>query len=271
MKVLKILTFRTIKKKKYEEQKEANKARRREEIELIQSLYAEGYSKTEIRKILHTSYNRIRKYLNGDPSILCEDGRANSRTSSQLDQHYEEIIRQYHEGVSKKKIYYSPIAKGYKTHLTTFYGYCSRILVVDKNSTRTNQPNTVVKRYVLRSDIFKSIWSDFGVNPEDMETLLTKYPFLSVISQCIRDFRSIFETKSSDLLDLYIMKYSGCDLKPIVSFANGLINDYEAVQNAVIYPYSNGFVEGCNNRLKMIKRTMYGRARISLLRAKIIL
>ena len=143
---------------------------------------------------------RKNQYLNGDPSILCEDGRANSRTSSQLDQHYEEIIRQYHEGVSKKEIYYSLIAKGYKIHLTTFYDYCSRILVVEENSIRTNQQNKVVKRYVLRSDVFKSIWSDFEANPEDMEILLTKYPFLSVISQCIRDFRVFFARVNSSKL-----------------------------------------------------------------------
>ncbi|WP_062276706.1 transposase [Flexilinea flocculi] len=64
---------------------------------------------------------------------------------------------------------------------------------------------------------------------------------------------------------------NGVEELTLAKNTNGLMNDYEAVQNAVIYPYSNGFVEGCNNRLKMIKRTMYGRARISLLRAKIIL
>ena len=53
------------------------------------------------------------------------------------------------------------------------------------------------------------------------------------------------------------------------SFAHGLQNDYEAVKNAVIYPYSNGFVEGSNNRLKMIKRTMYGRANLPLLSVKV--
>lgn len=42
-------------------------------------------------------------------------------------------------------------------------------------------------------------------------------------------------------------------------------------KNAVVSPLSNGFVEGINNRTKMIKRVMYGRCGIDLLSAKIIL
>ena len=53
------------------------------------------------------------------------------------------------------------------------------------------------------------------------------------------------------------------------SFAEGLKRDIDAIENAVAYDYSNGFVEGTNSRLKMIKRTMYGRCRKRLLEAKL--
>lgn len=35
-------------------------------------------------------------------------------------------------------------------------------------------------------------------------------------------------------------------------------NDLEAIENAVSSPLSNGFVEGTNTKVKMVKRTMYG-------------
>lgn len=53
------------------------------------------------------------------------------------------------------------------------------------------------------------------------------------------------------------------------SFAKGLEKDMDAVENAVAYEYSNGFVEGTNSRLKMIKRTMYGKCNRELLEAKL--
>ena len=53
-------------------------------------------------------------------------------------------------------------------------------------------------------------------------------------------------------------------------FAKGIQSDFEAVNNAVITPYSNGQVEGQVNRLKNIKRRMYGRAGFELLRRMVI-
>jgi transposase len=46
--------------------------------------------------------------------------------------------------------------------------------------------------------------------------------------------------------------------------------DLDAVGNAVELPYSNGFIEGHNNRLKVIKRVMNGRAKMPLLRIKVL-
>jgi transposase len=56
----------------------------------------------------------------------------------------------------------------------------------------------------------------------------------------------------------------------IKSFAKGLLSDFDAVNNAVVTPYSNGQVEGQVNRLKNIKRRMYGRAGFELLRRMVI-
>ena len=59
-------------------------------------------------------------------------------------------------------------------------------------------------------------------------------------------------------------------LKEISRFANGLEKDLEAVENSVVCELSNGFVEGTNSKLKMVKRTMYGRCSKVLLAAKVI-
>ena len=60
-------------------------------------------------------------------------------------------------------------------------------------------------------------------------------------------------------------------MKKLSRFASGLEKDLSAVENAVASPLSNGFVEGTNSKLKMIKRTMYGRYGKELLTAKLIL
>ena len=47
--------------------------------------------------------------------------------------------------------------------------------------------------------------------------------------------------------------------------------DLEAVKNAIIYQYSNGLAEGTVNKIKVIKRIMYGRCGFEMLRRKILL
>ena len=53
--------------------------------------------------------------------------------------------------------------------------------------------------------------------------------------------------------------YQKSSIKELASFANGLNKDIYAIENAVASKFSNGFVEGTNSKIKMIKRTMYGR------------
>ncbi|WP_408607114.1 transposase [Hespellia stercorisuis] len=65
-------------------------------------------------------------------------------------------------------------------------------------------------------------------------------------------------------------RYKKSMLKEIASFANGLEKDISAVENAVASPLSNGFVEGTNSKVKMVKRTMYGRCSQKLLAAKLM-
>jgi len=55
------------------------------------------------------------------------------------------------------------------------------------------------------------------------------------------------------------------------SFATGIRNDLQAVINGLTLPWSSGKVEGTVNKIKMIKRQMYGRAGFDLLRKRVIL
>jgi transposase len=59
-------------------------------------------------------------------------------------------------------------------------------------------------------------------------------------------------------------------LAKLVRFAQSLEQDLEAVRAALELPWSNGQTEGQINRLKAIKRQMYGRAGFELLRARVM-
>ena len=68
----------------------------------------------------------------------------------------------------------------------------------------------------------------------------------------------------------WIARIKRCEFGPVVRFAYGLEKDISAVTAAVDTSWSTGQVEGQINRLKMIKRQMYGRAGFDLLRARVL-
>jgi transposase len=56
----------------------------------------------------------------------------------------------------------------------------------------------------------------------------------------------------------------------IASFAKGITKDRAAVHAAITHPWSNGQTEGQITKLKLVKRQMYGRAKIDLLEARLL-
>ena len=56
----------------------------------------------------------------------------------------------------------------------------------------------------------------------------------------------------------------------VASFAKGIVQDHAAVKAALSEPWSNGQTEGHNTKLKLVKRRMYGRAGLDLLRARLL-
>ena len=64
-------------------------------------------------------------------------------------------------------------------------------------------------------------------------------------------------TSSLDRLDKFINEFRDSKVN---GFINGIEKDIAPIKNAISYPYSSGFVEGNNNKFKLIKRILYGRS-----------
>jgi transposase len=83
-------------------------------------------------------------------------------------------------------------------------------------------------------------------------------------------FRGLLRGGTIEKLDGWMRDARQSGIYGMQRFARALRHDIEAVRNAVLEPWSNGQTEGQINRLKTLKRTMYGRAGIDLLRARLM-
>lgn len=121
-----------------------------------------------------------------------------------------------------------------------------------------------------KSEIIKYICFNGKLDSDVKIYVLEKYPILIELKKCMCEFRRVFETKNPVLLRTFIDNYSKSEIKKIQGFIKGIIRDFDAVDLAVSSNLSNGFVEGINNKIKLIKRVMSGRCSLPLLKAKII-
>lgn len=242
-------------------------------ITQIQEMYQSKVSIREITRRFKISRQTVRKYIDGDPNILCR-----SKKRSVLEKHKNFIITCLSEGKTQSetarcvkeldvntcigniKQYIASVRKEYQIEVNKYIS-CAREKV-------KHQKKRV--DYITRKGIFQYLWMNGELTSEHHEVLWEKYDVLKELEKCIREFREIFEKQNLALLYLFIERYQNSSIKELASFAKGLNSDISAIENAVASDLSNGFVEGTNSKIKMIKRTMYGRCSKKLLEAKLM-
>ncbi|MGI5135523.1 transposase [Streptomyces sp. CA-106110] len=101
---------------------------------------------------------------------------------------------------------------------------------------------------------------------EKLHRLRERDPELDRLTGHVRKFAVMMTARHGDRLEEWIAGVEHDTLAPLAGFARNLRRDFDAVHNGLTLPYSSGAVEGTVNRLKMLKRQMFGRAGLDLLR-----
>jgi transposase len=86
-----------------------------------------------------------------------------------------------------------------------------------------------------------------------------------------QQFAVLMRQRLPNQLDSWLDKAKNSSVSLLRRFALGLESDYEAMKAGVTFSTNNGSVEGHINRLKMLKRQMFGRAGLDLLTRQFLL
>ena len=85
-----------------------------------------------------------------------------------------------------------------------------------------------------------------------------------------QEFVTMLKDRQVEALDSWLKRAKDAQVAELSSFVNGIRRDYGAVRAAFSSQWSNGSTEGHVNRLKFLKRQMFGRAHLDLLRVKVL-
>ena len=160
----------------------------------------------------------------------------------------------------------------YKLHRGRYAKGCTRKGLININEGRQLRLLTSGRMHIYLAN------PDYGIDKKTGEcseehTLAEKLIASSTTLLHLRDFnirfRNILKGNSSEDLYKWIERYSKSPYGDVVSFVKSVQRDISPIKNAIKYSISNGLIEGLNNKMKYIKRSMYGRASDRLLWIKI--
>jgi transposase len=101
--------------------------------------------------------------------------------------------------------------------------------------------------------------------------ITTRCEELAATRDLVREFADMLCHQRGEHLEAWAGHAETSPVSELSGFAKGLRKDWAAVTAGLTAPYSSGAVEGHVNRIKMIKRQMYGRAKPDLLRKRVLL
>jgi transposase len=115
-------------------------------------------------------------------------------------------------------------------------------------------------------------------SPEDLkpgqraflEQFINLCPEAEKMQEMGRQFRAMIREQLAPKFDEWMKKGQEIGIKELANFVKGIKQDQAAVKAALKFQWSQGQVEGQVNRLKMLKRQMYGRAKFDLLKARVL-
>lgn len=240
----------------------------------IRKYKSQGLSKRAISRETGLSTVTITKYL--DQSFNPVSAAYGKKKSSILAPYYNEIDTLLSQGIMGSEIEKIVRSKGYNGSSSTVRHYVSGWKKKLKNKNIINEDPNLGQVYIplKRNDMFKTLFKLLskikGIDIEIFTIFCTQYPCFKVVWDLINSFRSMVKGKNSGMLKDWIDKVRQTNIRELGSFVNGIERDYDAVINAIDLQYSNGLAEGSVNKIKVIKRVMYGRCNFETLRSKII-
>lgn len=240
-------------------------------VEKVRALHEQGYNIRQIvDKTGHTK-NTIKNYLS--PNFNPIHGQYGVQRPGKLSPFRKDVISMRSTGISYKDIYAFIRKKGYAGSEAAIRQFVAKEkrLQRDLEDYDVAGSTEIIERKWLLKLLYKPLEKVKQLNTEQVKNAFHKYPLLEKLHDLVWNFKAILLSGEKEELQTWLQKAESLELAELNSFLNGLKKDIDAVINALMFPYSNGLAEGSVNKLKTIKRIMYGRASFELLRSKLLL
>lgn len=247
---------------------------RRAAYDQVHVLDAKGATPMDIARLVGVSRTTVYRYLRGGPP---QRPRRVSRGRQRALEPWEPyLLQRWEDGCRTATVLWREIrAKGFMHSITCVQRFCALLRLEGpppRTLRRARSPYTSV-----RGPSARQVASLFLQRPERrspaqvsyLERLRQADADSAVADDLTQGFLLMVRERRGDL-DAWMTAAVGSEVAEVQRFARGLRDDAEAVQAGLTLMHSNGQTEGFINKLKLTKRSMYGRGRFDLLRQRVL-
>jgi transposase len=260
----------------------ARRAQKLDRYEQVLALHDQGFTAAGIGSRIGISGRTVQRWLTHGSF---PEARRRRRRPSLIDP-YERYVLQWWQAGNRNglQLYRELTAQGYRGSSKAMYRYLARLRTPQVHSLGLAPSKPQRRKRVLASpaplenfSAQRATWL-FMCRPDDLDE--TQQKELALIRQAspsaetayglTQAFMQMIREQTGHQLDAWLSSAEASRLPEFQSFAKGIQQDKAAVLAGLTLPWSTGPVEGHVNRLKLIKRSMYGRAKLPLLRARVL-
>jgi hypothetical protein len=248
---------------------EASVKRKQATVDKVRMLSARGLSVSEAAKETGIAYQTAKKYLEEDFDPANKDYGASR--ASKLKPYTTTIDAMLHARRPFKKIEAVIRKDGYTGAASTIRMYATRQrkIIKAERGAATEGTELIERRWVVRL-LYQPPEKVKGLTEDQITRIIQHYPVIGEMYDLIGSFKEMMFAKRAGELEAWLESAARLDITEINGFINGVLADLEAVRAAILYDYNNGLAEGSVNKLKVVKRIMYGRCSFKLLRCKLL-
>lgn len=239
--------------------------RTRERYQAVQDLLAQGWTISAIGRELGLARHTARRYARCEsPEVLVDRAIRTTR----LDAWRPYLISRWNQGCTNASALFRVIqALGYPGRTPQAVRRFLRPL----RDTAKAAPAPPPKPQDLTNWITRHPGRLRAEEERQLDDVLSRCPELAALRTHVHAFARMICDRTGTDLPAWIRAARADDLPQLHAFADGLERDWDAVLAGLTLPWSSGPVEGHVNRIKMLKRQMYGRASLPLLRKRVLL
>lgn len=240
----------------------------REQHAAVHSLLNQGAGLRPIARQLGLARNTVRRLAHAATADELLAGRWTGRTSI-LDTYKPYLHQRWAEGCTvARRLFEELRERGYTGGESVVKQYVHRLREAfpHDDPPRRNPSVRDVTSWLTRHP--DGLHDD---QAQQLKAILARCPALGRTAEHVRSFAELMNNRQGRHLGQWMDTVRADDLPTLHSFVNGLGQDLEAVIAGLSLHYSSGAVEGHNNKIKMLKRQMFGRANFDLLRKRVLL